>query len=177
MSKKISGFEDYILPLGIIGLGAFVLYKMGFFTSGSIIGPSGLTTNNAATTSGNASATTATAAQLAAQGVKPTISAIQAQSIVSTVYNTITNNPTDYYAVENAIALCKNLADLNLVLQYWGTRSFNTGSWISLCGQYGLDCTALDLPGTINMYSENGPYPVNTDLNSYFVAQGINYSF
>jgi hypothetical protein len=38
--KKISGFADYIIPLGVVGLGVFVLYKLGFLgNSGSGLTP------------------------------------------------------------------------------------------------------------------------------------------
>jgi hypothetical protein len=35
MAKKMSGTADYIVPLAVVGLGVFALYKLGFLGSGS----------------------------------------------------------------------------------------------------------------------------------------------
>jgi hypothetical protein len=38
--KKVSGLENYIIPLGIVGLGIFALYKLGFLgNTGSGLAP------------------------------------------------------------------------------------------------------------------------------------------
>jgi hypothetical protein len=44
MGKKMSGTADYIIPLAVVGLGVFVLYKLGFIgnSSGSGSGGGGL---------------------------------------------------------------------------------------------------------------------------------------
>jgi hypothetical protein len=180
MRKKISGAADYIVPIGLIGIVAFALYKMGIF-SGTF---SGSGANNQGTTDANASAASQAAAQAAAQGIKATLSPNEAASIANSVYS-LGVNASDTSAlsqITNLLSQVNNIADLNAIIAAFGTKKIPSGditAWYNTCLSLGVNCTSVGLGTFIDSvyqaYDPSGGYLSN--LNQFLQDQGINYSF
>jgi hypothetical protein len=177
-SRKIGGTADYIIPLGVVGLGVFALYKFGLIGgSGTAAAPGATTANNASTTAANQSATTATAAANAAAGITPTMSAIAAQGVASQIYTAGTADTPDLNAIQSLLMQPLNIADLNQIIQYFGTKNVASSTSIfNMCYQYGYNCTAVDLSAFVNMLYANQPGSL-ASINSYYTLQGINFQF
>jgi hypothetical protein len=155
--RKIGGTADYILPLGILGLGVLVLYKMGVLGgTGGPGGSGGTGGNNTSLANANTAATTATAAQAAAAGQQPVLSPITLQGIASNVYSLGIADTPDLNQVENLLMQPDNTADLNAVIQYFGTKNVNSSSF-NWCAVLDMDCTAVDLAAFVRAIFSNQP--------------------
>jgi hypothetical protein len=174
-SKKMSGVVDYIIPLGVVGVGVFVAYKMGLFTTG---GPtaSGQTNANAAANT----ASTAAAAYAASAATTP-------QSLTDSQLNTMVNTiMADYNSNQNIFSGTQytddivtqmsnlgNITDLYRLMVLFGTQPVST-AYISLCSEFGVDCQQLDLGGFLHVVLTAAQLAtVNQDLS----GNGINYTF
>jgi hypothetical protein len=178
---SVSGAADFILPVGILGIGVFVLYKMGLF-GGSGNSTSPLLSNSVA--NNTAVANTATTAQAAYAASAATVP----QSLSDTELNTIVQNITSdvqqdaalgsgtQYTddIVNQMSELNNITDLYRLMVLFGTQAANTGSWVSLCSTFGFNCSQLDLGSYLKVVlSASQLAEVNQDLS----GNGINYVF
>jgi zona occludens toxin (predicted ATPase) len=178
--RKIGSDYGWILPLGVVALlggVAYVLYqKFG--------GPSGAAANDKTINTANSDAAAASTAAAAAAGITPTMNANQAANIANQVYTTgvAASGPSDLSTIINNIDQVNNIADLNLVISAFGTKSIPSGnitSWTNMCLSLGINCTSVGLADFVRVvfaaYDPTGQY-LET-LNGYMSAQGINYTF
>jgi hypothetical protein len=173
--KKMSGVADYIVPLGIVGLAAYVLYKMGLF-NGSLFDLSGGNNGKAAAqTSAIAhSAFTASAAKVP-QSLDDTTLNTMLNTIISDAGNNCNigsgTGPTD--DIVSQLSNLDNITDLYRLMDLWGTRAMGTSCW-GPCATIGVDCSQQDF-GTFlhNILSTDQLASVNEDLG----GNGINYTF
>jgi hypothetical protein len=89
-ARRVSGTADYIIPLGVIGLGVFALYKLGLIGSGATGGPaSGLAQK--LSTAGSSMANTlatSTGVQVPIAETNQLANNITAQTWLTSYYNT-----------------------------------------------------------------------------------------
>jgi hypothetical protein len=180
MSKrKIGSDYGWILPLGVVVGGGAVLYSLW-----QKFGQSGNAANNATVNTANTNAAAASAAAASAAGINPTMNANQAANIANQVYTTgvAASGPMDLSTINNAITQVNNIADLNLVISAFGTKSIPSGditSWTNMCLSLGINCTSVGLADFVRVvfaaYDPTGQYLEN--LNTYMSEQGINYTF
>jgi hypothetical protein len=183
-SGRISGSADYILPIALVVGGGFLLYQL-FKTGGILNLTSGGGANNTGTTAANSAAATATAQQLAAQGVVATITPNQAASVANQIYTVglAASDSSACVTINNLLTgSINNGADLNAIISAFGTKNIPSGnvtSWYNTCISLGINCTAVGLGAFISAiygaYDTSGQYLSN--LDSYLTEQGINYQF
>lgn len=182
--KKIGDASSYIIPLGIVGAIAFILYKFGLF-SGTATGTGA---NNAAATAAISQSTTATLASLAASGINPTLTPAQAATIANNIFSAGINHVSDtdssgVATIFNLLTQCQNDADIYLIMQSFGTRQVASSSW-SLCYAANIACDAIDLSTFITgiLNHANIPGLQLSDLNSQLTSNelgptGITFQF
>lgn len=176
---KISGNSDYIIPVALVVGGGFALYKL--FGSGGLLSnlfSNANDKNNTTTDTTIQSGQQTTAAQLAAAGAKPSLTNTQLSQIANTVFTLGTQDPPDVGGINNQISQINNLADLNAIIGYFGTRAINASlSYYTFCYTLGYDCTQVGLNQFINILyaGDNAEYLVT--LNGFLNDQGINYQF
>lgn len=176
---KVAGAESWIIPLGVLGLGAFALWKLGLF-SGNFLTNSGVSQGNAATSAANQQGTTDTAAQQQAKGEVQTITPVQAASIANQVYTIGQGGSSvDCSAIVNQLVEANNLTDLNAIIKAFGTRSAVTGGGLD-CSLLGINCASVDLPTFVRLVLSNscddGQMQLQ-NLNMYLSDTGINFQF
>lgn len=169
-------YSKYILPVGIIAVGALILYKFGSGLFGSGTGTG--TNNNAVDTSSTSSITTSQQ-QAAAAGIPQTLTDAQCSAIANTVFTLgIAGSPTlgddAAYQVQWQLMQVNTITDLLKVFQYFGTRKVNNGSFISLCALLNISCDNVDMQSFVNAVL---PQYYRSQVNSYYSAQNINYQF
>jgi hypothetical protein len=176
-ASKIGGAADFIIPLGVVGLGALIIYK--FFFSGSAGTSPGVSQANQVATDANQAGTSATANQQAAKGEKQTISPDTAAGIANTVFTLGQMNNPDLSSINNVITQVNNLTDLNAVIAAFGTRSSATNSsLLDPCYALGLNCSRLDMPSFIKLiYSQDATGAFLPSLNQFLRDQSINFQF
>jgi hypothetical protein len=174
MPKKVSGAADYILPLGLIGVAVFVLYKMGIF-NGTFTGTGG---NNAATAA-NTTATWTSAFNTSAQSVPQSLPDTTLNSMVTEMLadansNTSIFSGSTYQAdIVTQMSNLDNITDLYRLGMLWGTRAVPTSDF-NLCNTLDIDCAQLDLGAFLKVtLTADQLAQVNQDL----AGNGINYTF
>ena len=178
--KKVSGAAEYIIP---IALGGGIIYLIWALANGklNLFGTPAGTANNTATTNANSAATTATAVANAAAGISPTISNDLAASIANQVWANGTNaDAFDPGTTNQLITQVNNIADLNMVIQYFATRQIaSSSSLFNMCATLGYSCTAVDFPTFVHIAYSNYPNGAAylQSLNQYMGDQGINFTF
>jgi hypothetical protein len=176
---KISGGADYIVPGALVIGGGFLLYSLfkgGGFLSNLFQTAGGA--NNLATDTSTAAGQAATAKALAAQGVNPTLTDTQLSQIANTVFSLGTQDPPDVGGINNQISQINNIADLNKIIGYFGTRAVNQSmSYFSACYALGYNCQQMGLAQFINLLyaGDNADYLVT--LNGFLSDMKINYQF
>jgi hypothetical protein len=173
--RRISGPADYIIPLGVVTLGVFVLYKIGFF-NGSLFDLSG---GNNSKTNAQTSAIAHAAFTNSAAQVPQSLTDSTLNAMVNTIINDASNNcnlgsGTTY--TDDIVAQLSNLdniTDLYRLMDLWGTRSMGTSCW-GPCATVGVDCVQQDLATFLHgILSADQLATVNQDLQ----GNGIDYSF
>lgn len=171
----MAGAADYILPLGIVGLAAFLMYKLGLF-NGSFFDLSGGNNNKAAA---QTSATAHAAFTQSAAAVPQSLTDSVLNSMVNTILNDASNNcnlgsGTTYTDdIVDQLSELDNITDLYRLMDLWGTRAMGTSCW-GPCATIGVDCSQIDFATFIrSILSSSQLSSVNQDLN----GNGINYSF
>jgi len=143
-----------------------LLFKLGIF------GNSPNAQNNDQTASGTASANSAAIQAETAAGGFTTYSAANLQSFANDIYNNLQSGSPNQDQVVRDVIQANTLLDWLYVKQDFGTKSFNTGSWLSLCAVAQVNCTTLDLDSALKASLDSAH--INT-INNYFSSQGINY--
>lgn len=167
---KISGTADYIIPLGVVGLGAFLLYKFGVFGDGA-----GTGSNNQSLEDANAAAVDTTLTQQQTAGEVQTLSDLQLQGAASSIYTMGTADSPDLYGIKNLLMQPQNLTDMTKLIKYFGTKAVG-GSLLSFCQLFGYDCNKVDLAGFVQAVFQDNPDMINS-INSYYQLQGIEFNF
>jgi CarboxypepD_reg-like domain len=160
-------YSKYIIPIGIVGAGIYILSETGLF------GNSANAQNNNQVASGSVSSiASAISAEIAAGGFT-TLTTANYQSLANDIYNNIqSGNPNQDQVVQDVIQ-SNTLLDWLYIKQAFGTKSFNTGSWLSLCAVAQVNCTTVDLDSALKATLDATHIAT---INNYFSSQGINYS-
>lgn len=172
--QKMSGAADYIVPLGLVGLAALFLYKLGIFSgtatgTGSNNATTTATVNNAATSAFNTSAAT----------VPQSVPDTQLNQMIQTMFSDWSSSTSIFsgssYGDDIVMQMGQlgNITDLYRLIQLFGTRAMPP-SGVNLCNTIDLDCPQVDF-GTFlhNALSASQL----TDVNNLIQANGINYTF
>jgi hypothetical protein len=181
--KKISGDYGWILPVGLLGLAAYLLYKFTGIFSGS-----GAAKNAEQATSTITAGTKTTLASLAAQGQVPTLTAAQGAALANDIFNAgltvntgglfSSSNTSGVAQIMNDLIQCRNDADLYLIMSNFGTRQVSLDEW-SMCSITGFECDALDLQSFVANIFNYAQIPGDqlADLNSQLASNGLTYQF
>jgi hypothetical protein len=174
MAKKMSGAADYIVPIGIIALIGFALYKMGIF-SGTATGTG---SNSAATTSNTTAVTnaafTASAAQVAQSMPDTTLN-----TMISTMFSDYLSSTSLFSGssyeddIVSQMSNVNNITDLYRLMQLFGTRAM-PDKGVNLCNTIDLACPQVDF-GTFIHNALDAAHIA--DLNSVLSGNGIQYTF
>lgn len=172
---KISGgAADYIVPVGIIGILAFVAYKMGLF-SGTATG----TGQQSAAQSANVTAANDQAYQQSATTVPQSLSDTQINTLIGIMENDAEENTSIFSGstyqqdIVTQMGQLGNITDLYRLIQLWGTRDV-AGASGSVCDLLDVDCTAVDFGTFIHATLSSSQLG---QLNQLLQANGINYTF
>jgi hypothetical protein len=172
--RKVSGAADYIIPIGIVGIAAFALYKFGLFSGGG----SGTGGNNAAQ-SGNVATAAQQAFTQSSTTIPQSIPDTQLNSMIGIMLNDASENTSIFSGssyqedIVNQVSLLNNITDLYRLISLWGTRAVPT-SQFTLCNTLDLDCSTLDFGTFLKVtLTADQLSEVNNDL----AGNGINYSF
>lgn len=172
--RKVSGFSDYIIPLGVVGAIVFALYKMGIF-NGTATGTGANNKLNNDTTAATAAADFATAGGASAQ----TISDTQINSMIGAIMSDISANTSIFSGssyqndIVDQMSNIGSLADLMRMYQLWGTRAVPTQEF-NLCNTLDIDCSTVDLGTALHVTLTPAQLAtVNQDLQ----GNGVNYVF
>lgn len=170
---KVNGTADYIVPLGIVGLGALIAWKFGLFTTPAPTG--GGAGNKATTTTTTTAAATNDVAAAQAANVVQSLSNSQIAGIASQLTNLFNANPIDQEAVVNAVIQVNTSLDWALLEQAFGTKDYsNSDDWFGLCSSFGLDCHTVNLDSALMSSITDATQKMN--LNGYFAGVNINFS-
>lgn len=160
-------YSKYIIPIGVVGAGIYILSQTGLF------GNSANAQNNSQIASGSLSSINAAIATETASGGFATLTAANCQSLANDIYNNIQSGSPDQDQVVRDIIQSNTLLDWLYIKQAFGTKSFNTGSWLSLCAIAQINCTTVDLDSALKAILDATHIAT---INNYFSSQGINYS-
>lgn len=180
--RKVGGSYDWVGPVAILAAVAGAGYLVYKYVLPAL--QSGNSANNSGTTAANQTAAQQSNAQAAAAGIQPTLNANEMANIANQVYSLgkSASGISDLQAITQQLDQVNNIADLNGVIEAFGTKNIPSGdvtSSFNLCFSLGIGCTAVGLATFVNtIYSAYDPSGGELEtLNSYFSSQGINYSF
>ena len=172
--RKVSGTADYIFPIGLLGIVAFVLYKMGIF-GGTATG----TGSNNAATAANTTATWTAAYNSSVQSTPQSLPDTTLNSMVTEMLSDANSNSSIFSGssyqedIVTQMSNLDNITDLYRLGMLWGTRAVPTSDF-NLCNTLDIDCAQLDLGAFLKVtLSADQLSQVNQDLQ----GNGINYSF
>jgi hypothetical protein len=177
--SKIGDAANYILPLGILGLAAFVLYKMGLFSgSAGDSNAKGAAANwhQMFLTSNATTPQSLTDAQLNAMVTQIVSDYNQSFSLVTKGVSFFTGSAPITDDIVTQLSNLDNITDLYRLGDLFGTQALPTNSEtsVTLCSELGMSCPLMDLGTFIhNALSPSQLALLNQDL----VDNGINYSF
>lgn len=165
---KKQDYAEYILPVGILVAGYFLLKNFGLFGGGAAA------QNQASLTAASSAGVTTALAQAKAAGDNATLNASQAAAIANNIYTAGVADPVDQDTIQNQIIQANTLTDLLNIIQAFGTKQAG-GTMCSIFGGFlSATCGTYDLPGWIRA-SLDAQHLSN--VNTYFSNEGINYSF
>lgn len=171
--KKIGDASQYIIPLGLLGLAGWVVYK--YFISGTATG----TGANNATQAANVASAAAAQYQASAANTPQAVPDATLNSMIGTMLSDAEQNTSMFSGsgpgddIVTTMGQLQNITDLYRLMQLWGTRNA-AGASGSICDLIDIDCTAVDL-GTFIHATLSASQIV--DLNQLIQANGINYTF
>lgn len=171
--KKIGDATSYIIPLGLLGLAGWVVYK--YFISGTATG----TGANNAQQAQNVTTATAAAYQASAAQIPQAVADTQLNSMIGTMLSDAEQNTSMFSGsgpgddIVTTMGQLQNITDLYRLIQLWGTRNA-AGASGSICDLIDIDCTAVDFGTFIHATLSASQI---TDLNQLIQANGINYTF
>ncbi len=174
MAKKMAGASDYILPIGIIGLIAFALYKSWIF-SGTATGTGSNSSATASTTTSVNNAAYTESAAAVAQEVPDT----QLNGMIQTMFSDYLSSTSIFagssYGDDIVIQMgnLANITDLYRLIQLFGTRAMPAAG-VNLCNTIDLDCPQVDFGTFIHNALSTSQI---ADLNAMLADSGIDYTF
>jgi hypothetical protein len=172
MKRKISGGADYILPIGVLVVGGYLVWKYVLSPGSS----SGQGQNNSTTANATAAAAAADLANSTAAGSVQTLSDSTLNGIATslmTLFSSFngTQDSGNSQLARNLVIQINSLQDWNKLYSIFGTRNMNaTGSWSSACSLWGYNCNALDLISSLRLYCTADDIAV---IDSYLAQMGI----
>jgi hypothetical protein len=172
--RKVGSSSDWILPVGLLGIAAFVLYKMGIF-SGTATG----TGANNAQQNANVTAAAASAYATSAAQVPQSLTDTQLNTLIGNMLNDAEENTAIFSGssyqqdIITQMGQLVNITDLYRLVQLWGTRNASGASG-SICDLIDVDCTAVDFGTFIHATLTSDQI---SQLNQLLQANGINYTF
>jgi len=153
-----------IVLLALVAGGAWYLFnKIG----GGL--ETGTSANNQAIDQNTQTTVTNDQAAAAQQGIKQKLSDSTLNSLANTIFY-MAGNGGDPGDIVQTVAQIDNYADWLRLVQLYGAKKLNTGSWYSPCSLIGLGCDAVDLGTTLKLVL---PSDQLSSLNTYFSDQGI----
>lgn len=164
--KQTADYSKYVLPVGIIVGGYFLLKHFDLF------GDSANTANNNGIDQSTAAGVDASITAAAAAGDFATITDAAAAGIANAVFSAGLQD--DAYTAKLQLIQVNTLTDLLKVIKAFGTKQAATDSF-SACSLLGLGCQAYNLQAWLHL-----PFMDSATLaqiNNYLSAQGINYYF
>jgi hypothetical protein len=171
--KNISGTYDWILPVGLLGLGGWALYKF-------VLGPGATGTGaNNQQQAANVTSANAQAYQQAAAAQPQVLTDQQLNSIIGNMLKDAESNTSIFSGssyqqdIISQMGQLVNTTDLARLNQLWGTRNA-AGASGSICDLVDVDCTAVDLGTFIHATLTASQI---MQLNQLLAANGINYQF
>lgn len=166
--KKIGStdFSSYIIPVGVVVGGYLVLSNLNLF------GNSPTAKNNDQVASGSASSIATAIQNEIANGGFATYSPANYQSWANDIYTQLQTGTPDETQVIRDVTQANTLLDWLYIKQAFGTKSFNTGNWLSLCAFAKMNCTTLDLDSAMKASMSQSSID---QINNYFSSQNINY--
>lgn len=174
MAKKMGAAADFIIPIGLLGIAAFVLYKMGLFSGTATGTGANNAQQNANVTSAANAAYTASAAQVPQSLTDTQLNTIIGNILSDAEENTSMFSGSSYQEdIVTQMGTLVNITDLYRLIQLWGTRNA-AGASGSVCDLIDIDCTAVDFGTFIHATLSAAQI---TDLNQLLSANGINYTF
>lgn len=170
----MSGAADYIIPIGLIAIVGYALYKSGILT-GTFTGTGG---NNQKTT--DVTTTAANAAYTASAQTTP-------QSIPDTTLNSMINSMFNDYLASTSIfagssygddivsqmSQLVNITDVYRIIQLFGTRAMPAPG-VNLCNTIDIDCPQVDFGTFLKQALSTSQLAT---LNSDLAGNGIDYQF
>lgn len=170
---QIGATGDYLQIgiLALLGVGGYFLFKKlssGTLTAGG--------QNNAGINTSSAASAASDLAAVTAKGVKQALSDTTLNGYATTLYQLLGSSggpplsPTDFTNFYTILTNIQNDADWYRMVQLFGTKQFNSGSWISMCAVSGglVGCDSYDLPAA--MRAALGPDQIGV-VNNYFLYQ------
>lgn len=165
-NKKVGDIAGDLIMGAVVLVGGYFLFTKLFG------GGSGTTANNNLTTANTTATAAGDIATAKASGGKQTVNDTTLNTLANTLQQQIANQDDPSNIVNNVVQV-NTLVDWLRLVQLFGTRSFNTGSWYSACNLTGYNCDALDLGSALRAAL---PADYIANINSYFSDQGINAS-
>jgi hypothetical protein len=164
---KKQDYSQYILPVGIIIGGYFLLKNFGLFGGAAAA-------NAASVTSAASTGVTQSLAAAKAAGDFATLTSSGAASLANSIYNAGIADPVDMDTIQNSIIQANTLTDLLMIIQAFGTKQAG-GTMCSLFGGFlSATCGTYDLASWVRANLDNTHI---VSINSYLSNQGINYQF
>jgi hypothetical protein len=163
-------WEKYIIPVGVV-VGGYVLLKSTNLFSGLT---TGTTANNQASAAATKAALDNSIANAKASGDIQTLTDAQLATLANDIYVQGVKSTPDLDQIQRDIIQVNTLTDLLKMMQSFGTREANTGTWFSVCAFTGLNCTALDMATFVRESLDQSHIAA---VNGYLQAQGINFQF
>ena len=165
--KRKQDYSQYILPVGILVAGYFLLKNFGLFGGAAAANASSITSS----TAGGA---TAALQQAKAAGDVATINQSQAASIANNIYNAGVADPVDQDTIQNQIIQANTLTDLLLIIQAFGTKQAG-GTMCSIFGGFlSATCGTYDLASWVRANLDQTHI---NNINGYLANESINYQF
>lgn len=163
-TKRVGDTTTNLILLAALGVGGYLIFKN--FLGGIETGTS---SNNAAIDQNTQSTVANDQAAAAAQGIKQTLSDSTLNTMANSIFYAV-GNGDDPSGIVSTVSQVNNYADWLRLVQLYGTRKLNTGSWYSPCALTGLLCDSVDLGTTLK---QGLPPQYLSNLDSYFSDQGI----
>lgn len=169
-------YSKYIIPVGIVIGGVVIASKLGLFSKGA------LSTGNDKLTADEKATAAAAIAALKQQGINPTSTDAQLQSLASQLWSLGTSEDSAGSHASGSVEddmieafenIVNNAADLYTVKNYFGTKSAATSTF-SMCAFFGLGCQVYNLDSFLKLALDDTHIE---ELNNYLQQQGINYAF
>jgi hypothetical protein len=104
------------------------------------------------------------------QAAASTLNDATLTGMANQIYDLGGADPVDQQAIRNVVIQVNTLTDMLGLVKAFGTRKVG-GSFLSLCGFFGVNCPEMDLPTFLRATI---PDQLNT-VNSYLSSTGINY--